>query len=55
MDPMGPSNNMSFLGPSKHMRSWKMGKIWLGLSEHKSPDFFDGKISKDLGLCEEKL
>ena len=32
----GPSNHMRFLGPSNQMRWWKMGKIWLGPSNHMS-------------------
>ena len=34
----GPSNHMRFLGPSNQMRWWKMGKIWLGPSNHMSAD-----------------
>ena len=32
----GPSNDMSFLDPSKNMRWWKMDKIWLGPSKDMS-------------------
>ena len=33
---LGPSKDMRFLGPSKVMRWWKMGKIWSGPSKDMS-------------------
>ena len=42
---MDPSNDMTFLGSSKDMRWWKMGKIWFGPDLAPTMSFW---VSSDL-------